>query len=229
MTRAEYERATARELILDAGKRVPRQLLVFVAAALAESGLYIFEEAHPGDDRPRRAIETARAWCRGEATWEEVRDAAAYVTGAIATANAAGHYAAAHAASAATATHAAAHADAHADTHATVAAANAAVYYVTYAASAASAATHAAWITRGASTVNAALTRQLLPFTTKAHSAWSWEGEVSIPSGEGAVRAGDYILLLKDRSPILTLLPSKARYAWLHPEWQVLVDMSLSS
>ena len=60
-------------------------------------------EAPPGEDRPRLAIETAEAWCRGEVTIEEVRAAA----DAAYAAHAAG-YAAAYAADTA-AYHTAAH------------------------------------------------------------------------------------------------------------------------
>jgi hypothetical protein len=42
------------------------QQLRLLAADLAERGLPIFERACPGDDRPRRAIEAARAYARGE-------------------------------------------------------------------------------------------------------------------------------------------------------------------
>jgi hypothetical protein len=36
----------------------------------------LFTTKYPEDDRPRRAIETARAWSRGEATVGEAREAA---------------------------------------------------------------------------------------------------------------------------------------------------------
>ena len=36
------------------------------AADCAERVLHLFEEAHPNDDRPRKAIEAARAFARGE-------------------------------------------------------------------------------------------------------------------------------------------------------------------
>ena len=42
-----------------------RQLAIW-AAACAEHVLHLFEESHPHDGRPRRAIETARAWAAGE-------------------------------------------------------------------------------------------------------------------------------------------------------------------
>jgi hypothetical protein len=52
---------------------VDRRQLVLAACACAETALM---HVKPGEDRPRKAIETARAWCRGEATIEGVRAAA---------------------------------------------------------------------------------------------------------------------------------------------------------
>lgn len=46
------------------------------AADCAERVLPLFTAMYPGDDRPRRAIEMARAWSRGEATVGEAREAA---------------------------------------------------------------------------------------------------------------------------------------------------------
>src|SRR5918994_4174658 len=43
-------------------------LLAFWAADCAQHVLHFFEHVRPGDDRPRRAIELARAWARGEIT-----------------------------------------------------------------------------------------------------------------------------------------------------------------
>ena len=51
-------------------------LLAIWAADCAEHVLHLFEQARPGDDRPRRAIEQARAWARGEITWTRARNAA---------------------------------------------------------------------------------------------------------------------------------------------------------
>ena len=51
-------------------------LLAVWAADCAEHVLHLFEEVRPGDDRPRRAIELARAWARGGVTWTEAREAA---------------------------------------------------------------------------------------------------------------------------------------------------------
>src|SRR5262245_45097903 len=56
---------------------VPRhRLLASWAADCAEHVLPLFTAKYPEDDRPRRAIETARAWSRGEATVGEARAAA---------------------------------------------------------------------------------------------------------------------------------------------------------
>jgi hypothetical protein len=88
------------------------------AADCAERVLAQFERRHPDDDRPRRAIDAARAWARGALSTGEARDAArlAHAAGrsaqhpaARAAARAAGH-AAATAHVAAHARHAAAYA-----------------------------------------------------------------------------------------------------------------------
>ena len=44
------------------------RLLALWAADCAQHVLHHFEEARPGDDRPRRAIDIGRAWARGEIT-----------------------------------------------------------------------------------------------------------------------------------------------------------------
>jgi hypothetical protein len=46
------------------------------AADCAQHVLHLFEEAQPSDDRPRRAIEQARAWARSEITMTQARAAA---------------------------------------------------------------------------------------------------------------------------------------------------------
>lgn len=48
-------------------------LLAFWAADCAEHVLHFFERERPGDDRPRRAIELARGWARGELTMTQAR------------------------------------------------------------------------------------------------------------------------------------------------------------
>ena len=55
---------------------VDHHLLAVWAADCAEHVLHFFEETQSGEDRPRRAIEKARAWARGEITMTEVGAAA---------------------------------------------------------------------------------------------------------------------------------------------------------
>lgn len=52
------------------------RLLASWSAECAEHVLPLFAAKYPDDDRPRRAIETARAWSRGEATVGEARETA---------------------------------------------------------------------------------------------------------------------------------------------------------
>lgn len=52
------------------------RLLAEWAATCAEHVLPHFEQAVPGDDRPRRAVEAARTWARGDVPWSEARKAA---------------------------------------------------------------------------------------------------------------------------------------------------------
>jgi hypothetical protein len=83
-------------------KRDQRTLALW-AADCAERVLPIFEAKYPDDDRPRKAIEAARAWARGKLRVGEARAAAlathaaareATDPAAIAAARAAGHAAA---------------------------------------------------------------------------------------------------------------------------------------
>ena len=46
--------------------KLDQRLLALWAADCAEHVLPLFEENHPQDDRPRKAIEAGRAWARGE-------------------------------------------------------------------------------------------------------------------------------------------------------------------
>jgi hypothetical protein len=96
---------------------------VLWAADCAEHVLPYFEERYPQDNRPRNAVEAARAWARGELAFSEVR-AAAFAAHAAARATDAGAArAAARAAGHAAATaHVATHAP-HAATYAATAAA----------------------------------------------------------------------------------------------------------
>ncbi len=57
-------------------KDADHRLLAVWAAACAEHVLHFFEQTHPEDERPHRAIEQARAWVRGEITMKQARTAA---------------------------------------------------------------------------------------------------------------------------------------------------------
>jgi len=57
-------------------------LLALWAATCAEHVLDLFESARPQDQRPRRAIEDARAWVRGEVTMMHARAAGGHAMGA---------------------------------------------------------------------------------------------------------------------------------------------------
>ncbi len=57
-------------------------LLALWAAACAEHVLDLFESEQPGDDRPRQAIEHARAWVRGDVPMMEARAAGGHAMGA---------------------------------------------------------------------------------------------------------------------------------------------------
>ena len=61
---------------------VDRRLVVAAACEIARDALPIFEGKYPDDNRPRKAIETAEEWCKGKATQEQVRMAAAAATAA---------------------------------------------------------------------------------------------------------------------------------------------------
>ncbi len=81
-------------------------LLAVWAAGCAEHVLHFFEEAKPMDNRPRQAIELARAWARGEISMTQARsDANAAARGLSGAAKEAAHAAA----QAAAVTHVAAH------------------------------------------------------------------------------------------------------------------------
>lgn len=60
--------------------RVDRRLLVLAACACARTALQCVPA---GEDRPRLAIDTAEAWCRGEATIKEAREAKASTAAAV--------------------------------------------------------------------------------------------------------------------------------------------------
>ena len=85
------------------------RLLARWAADCAEHVLILFEAERPGDDRPRRAIELARVWARGEATMTVARTAAGHADGAARDLRGAARFAAYAAAQAAAVAHVAAH------------------------------------------------------------------------------------------------------------------------
>jgi hypothetical protein len=84
-------------------------LLAVWAADCADHVLALFERARPEDARPRRAIEMARAWTRGEVSMTESRTAAGHANGAARDLVGAPRFAAYAAAQAANVAHVAAH------------------------------------------------------------------------------------------------------------------------
>jgi len=84
-------------------------LLAIWAADCAQHVLPLFEEMRPNDNRPRRAIELARAWVRGEVTMTQARTAAGYANAAARDLSGAARHAAYAAAQAAAVAHVAAH------------------------------------------------------------------------------------------------------------------------
>jgi len=84
-------------------------LLAVWAADCAQHVLHLFEEMQPNDDRPRRAIELARAWTRGEITMSQSRAAGGHAMAAARELSGAARYAAYAAGQAAVVAHVAAH------------------------------------------------------------------------------------------------------------------------
>jgi len=84
-------------------------LLAVWAADCAQHVLHLFEEMQPNDDRPRRAIELARAWTRGEITMSQARAAAGTANAAARELSGAARHAAYAAGQAAAVAHVAAH------------------------------------------------------------------------------------------------------------------------
>ena len=85
------------------------RLLALWAAECADHVLPLFEAVAPCDERPRRAIEQARAWVRGEITMSEARTAAGKANAAARVLSGAPRHAAFAAAQAAVVAHVAAH------------------------------------------------------------------------------------------------------------------------
>ena len=84
-------------------------LLAVWAADCAQHVLHLFEQVQPNDDRPRRAIELARAWTRGETTMMQARIAAGHAMAAARELHGAERQAAYAAGQAAAVAHVAAH------------------------------------------------------------------------------------------------------------------------
>lgn len=84
-------------------------LLALWAAACAQHVLHLFEEIEPHDNRPRRAIEYARAWTRDEVTMTQSRAAGGHAMAAAREQRGAARHAAYAAGQAACVAHVAAH------------------------------------------------------------------------------------------------------------------------
>jgi hypothetical protein len=84
-------------------------LLAIWAADCAQHVLHYFEEIQPNDERPRRAIELARTWTRGEVTMTQSRTAAGHANAAARELAGAARHAAYAAGQAAAVAHVAAH------------------------------------------------------------------------------------------------------------------------
>ena len=85
------------------------RLLAVWAADCAQHVLHFFEHIQTSDDRPRRAIEQAHAWVRGEITMTQARTAAGHAMGAARELSGAAREAAYAAGQAAAVAHVAAH------------------------------------------------------------------------------------------------------------------------
>jgi hypothetical protein len=85
------------------------RLLAQWAAECAEHVLPLFEAVQPLDPRPRRAVEQARAWTRGEITMTQARSAAGHANAAATELAGAARHAAYAAGQAAAVAHVAAH------------------------------------------------------------------------------------------------------------------------
>ncbi len=62
--------------IAEITSKMDKQALAIWASDCAQHVLPYFEEKYPDDDRPRKAIEAARAWVKDEITVGEARSAA---------------------------------------------------------------------------------------------------------------------------------------------------------
>jgi hypothetical protein len=90
-------------------KDADHHLLAIWAADCAQHVLHLFEDMQPNDERPRRAIESARAWAQGKITMSQSRAAGGHAMAAARALNGAARYAAYAAGQAAVVAHVAAH------------------------------------------------------------------------------------------------------------------------
>jgi hypothetical protein len=88
---------------------VNHHLLALWAADCAQHVLPLFEETRPNDERPRQAIESTRAWTRGEVTMSQSRAAGGHAMAAARDLRGAARHAAYAAGQAAVVAHVAAH------------------------------------------------------------------------------------------------------------------------
>ena len=85
------------------------QLLALWAAICAEHVVHLFEAARPSDQRPRQAIDQARAWARGAIAMSQARAAAGHANAAARDLSGSARHAAYAAGQAAAVAHVAAH------------------------------------------------------------------------------------------------------------------------
>ena len=85
------------------------RLLAIWAADCAQHVLHLFEGKRPNDDRPRHAIEMARAWAHGKVTMSQSRAASGHAMAAARILSESARYAAFAAGQAAVVAHVAAH------------------------------------------------------------------------------------------------------------------------
>jgi hypothetical protein len=90
-------------------READHRLLAMWAADCAQHVLHLFEEMRPSDERPRRAIESARAWTRAEITMTQSRAAGGHAMAAARDQSGAARHAAYAAGQAAAVAHVAAH------------------------------------------------------------------------------------------------------------------------
>ncbi len=68
--------SSIKQLILETTLKMDKRTLTIWASDCAEHVLHYFEDKYPNDDRPRKAIEAARAWVERKISVGEARAAA---------------------------------------------------------------------------------------------------------------------------------------------------------